>query len=99
LEYFHFVTRPLEFRLVRQRTPLQEWQGNTDMYDLQHGPGVKEWSRHGHRFVNHRDHRHDVMTCGVLSRDLAIETRGLGFDFVLLVWLRENTFWRHGTLE
>ena len=92
LECLHFVAPPLEFRLVRQGTPLQDWQSaNTDMYDLQHGPGVKEWSRDGHRFTNDLDHRHDAMTCGVLSKDLAIETRGLGFDFVLLVWPREST--------
>jgi len=92
LESFHFVRPPLEFRLVRQRTPLQEWQSaNTDMYDLQHGPGVKEWSRDGRRLINDLDHRHDVMTCGVLSKDLVMETRGLAFDFVLLVWPREST--------
>jgi len=92
LECFHFVIPPLEFRLLRQTTPLQEWQSaNIDMYDLQHGPGQKEWSRDGRRFINDFDHRHDVMTCGVLSKDLVMETRGLGLAFVLLVWLREST--------
>jgi hypothetical protein len=64
---------------------------NTDILDLQHGPGVKEWARDGHSFINDVDHRHDVMTCGLLSRDLLMETRGLGLDFLLLVWLREST--------
>jgi hypothetical protein len=31
------------------------------------------------------------MTCGVLSKDLVLETLGLGFDFVLLVWPPEIT--------
>jgi hypothetical protein len=34
----------------------------------------------------------DVVTCGVLSQGLAMETRGLAFDFLLLVWPREGTF-------
>jgi hypothetical protein len=50
-------------------------------------------ARDSHWFVNDLDHRHDVMTCGVLSQNLSMETRGLGFDFLLLVWLREST-WR-----
>ncbi len=92
LESFHFTTPPIEFRLVRNGVALQEWQaGNTEMYDLQHGPGVTEWSRDGHRMNNDLDHRHDVVTCGVLSKDLVMETRGLPLRFVLLVWLREST--------
>ncbi|MBZ5505111.1 MAG: hypothetical protein LAO78_06470 [Acidobacteriia bacterium] len=92
LQCFQFVVPPIEFRLVRGSRPLQDWQqSNTEIYDLQHGPGVKEWARDGHSFVNDIDHRHDVMTCGLLSRDLLMETRGLGLDFVLLVWLREST--------
>ena len=92
LQGFQFVTPPVEFRLVRGGRPLQEWQaGNTEMYDLQHGHGVKEWARDDHSFVNDLDHRRDVTTCGALSRDLAMETRGLAFDFTLLVWLREGT--------
>jgi hypothetical protein len=94
LDCFQFVIPPVEFRLVRDGRPLQEWQeGNSDMYDLQHGPGVEQWARDSHWFVNDLDHRHDVMTCGLLSQNLAMETRGLGFDFLLLVWLREST-WR-----
>ena len=94
LEGFQFVTPPIEFRLMRHGLALQDWQAsNTEMYDLQRGPGVKEWSRGDHWFANDLNHRHDVMTCGVLSKQLAIETRGLGFDLILLVWLREGT-WR-----
>ena len=94
LESFQFVTPPVEFRLMRNEKPLQEWQtATTEMYDLQHGPGVKEWARNDHWFTNDLDHRHDVMTCGVLSRDLILQTRGLGLQFVLLIWLREGT-WR-----
>jgi hypothetical protein len=33
----------------------------------------------------------DIATCGVLSKGLVIETRGLGLTFVLLVWPREST--------
>ena len=92
LQCFQFVVPPIEFRLLRRTRPLQEWQqSNTDIYDLQHGSGVKEWSRDGHSFVNDTQHRYDVMTCGLLSRDLLMETRGLGLDFLLLVWLREST--------
>ena len=94
LESFQFVMPPVEFRLLRRDVPVQEWQaGNTDMYDLQHGPGVKEWGRDDHWFTNDLQHRRDVMTCGVLSKDLVLETRGLALNFVLLVWLREGT-WR-----
>lgn len=94
LDCFQFVIPPVEFRLVRNSRPLQEWQAaNTDMYDLQHGPGVRQWARDYHRFINDLVHRHDVVTCGLLSQNLAMETRGLGFDFLLLVWLREST-WR-----
>ena len=60
LQAFHFVTPPIEFRLLRGDLPLQEWQaGNTEMYDLQHGPGVQEWSSRGHRFINDLNHRRD----------------------------------------
>ena len=79
LECFHFVVPPIEFRLLRNNMPLQEWQqGNIAMYDLQHGPGSKQWCRDGHWFINDLDHRHDVATCGVLSQKLRLETRGLG---------------------
>ena len=92
LECFQFVTPPIEFRLLRKGTALQDWQDrNTEMYDLQHGPGTKEWSRHGHWFINDLEHRRDVMTCGVLSKNLVMETRGLGLEFALLVWPREST--------
>lgn len=92
IESFQFISPPVEFRLVRDARPLQKWQaGNTEMYDLQHGPGVKDWEREGHRFVNDLDHRHDVMTCGVLSKNLVMETRGLAGDFLLVVWVREST--------
>jgi hypothetical protein len=92
LESFHFVTPPVEFRLTRLGVPLQDWQAaNTEMYDLQHGPLVANWERAGHRFTNDLRHRSDAMTCGVLSRDLCMETRGLAMQFVLLVWPREST--------
>lgn len=94
LECFHFVIPPIEFRLMRKDKPLQDWQtAATEMYDLQHGPSVAQWGRDDHWFINDLDHRHDVMTCGVLSRDLILQTRGLGLQFVLLIWLREGT-WR-----
>src|SRR5215467_786306 len=87
----------VEFRLIRNSRPLQEWQAaNTDMYDLQHGPGVRQWARDDHWFINDLVHRHDVMTCGLLSQNVVMETRGLGFNFLLLVWLREGT-WRSAT--
>lgn len=92
LQAFHFVTPPIEFRLLRGDLPLQEWQtGNTDMYDLQHGPVVEGWSSRERRFINDLKHRYDVMTCGVLSKGLIMETRGLGLSFVLLVWPRDTT--------
>jgi hypothetical protein len=91
LECFLFLIAPIEFRLVRGR-PLQEWQAsNSHIYALQHGPGVEQWTRNGHSFINDLDHRHDVMTCGILSRDLLMETRGLSLNFLLLIWLREST--------
>ena len=62
------------------------------MYDLQHSPAVKQWARDDHWFTNDLNHRHDVMTCGVLSQGLVMETRGLGLTFVLVVWLREGTW-------
>ena len=89
---FEFVEPPIEFRLTRRGVPLQEWQpANTEMYDLQHGPGIKEWCRDGHWFINDLDHRNDVMRCGVLSKELVVETRVIGLNFVLLVWPREGT--------
>jgi len=82
LECFQFVVPPVEFRLLRCARPLQDWQrSNTDMYDLQHGPGMKEWSRDGHWFVDDVHHQQNVMTCGLLSRDLFMETRGLRDGF------------------
>ena len=94
LQCFQFVTPPIEFRLLRQGVFLQEWQaGNAEMYDLQHGPCVKQWARDDHWFVNDLDHRNDVATCGVLSKDLVMETRGVAFTFLLLIWLRDGT-WR-----
>ncbi len=92
IECFQFAVPPLEFRLVRNGVPLADWQpGNTEMYDLQHPPRAKEWSRDGHQFINDLQHRNDVLTCGVLSQDLAVQTRGLAFPITLLVWLREST--------
>src|ERR1041385_1357698 len=92
LQCFQFVVPPIECRFDRGDEPLQDWQqSNTDIYDLQHGPGVTEWARDGHSFINDIHHRHDVMTCGLLSRDLLMETHGLGVSFLLLVWLREST--------
>ena len=92
IDCFHFIVPPIEFRLVRNGAPLQDWQaGSTEMYDLQHPARAKEWSRDGHRFVDDLQHRDDVMTCGVLSKELAIETTGLAFPITLLVWPREST--------
>jgi hypothetical protein len=92
IDCFHFLVPPIEFRLVRNGLPLQEWQaGSQDMYDLQHPAEAKEWSRAGHWFSNDVEHRDDVVTCGVLSKELAVETRGLGFPIELLVWPREST--------
>lgn len=92
LQCFQFIVPPIEFRLTRNGAALQDWQtSNTDIYDLQHGPTVPEWSRDGHRFINDLKHRNDVMTCGLLSRDILVETRGLVGAFVLLVWPREST--------
>jgi hypothetical protein len=92
LECFQFATPPVEFRLVRHDRPLQEWQkANTKLYDLQHCPGIQRWARDNHWFINDLDHRCDVATCGILAKDLFMETRGLGLSFVLLVWPREST--------
>jgi len=92
LQCFQFVEPPPKFRLVRHATFLQEWQeGNTDLYDLQHGPAVKEWSRHNHWFVNDLVHRDDVLTCGILSQDVIMETRSLAGNYLLLVWPRMST--------
>src|SRR5215471_16142525 len=89
---FQFVEPPIEFRLTRRGVPLQEWQaGNTEIYDLQHGHGIKEWCHDGYWFINDLDHRNDVMTCGVLSKELIMETRGLSLPVILLVWPRECT--------
>lgn len=92
IQCFQFIVPPIEFRLVRDGAALQEWQpGNTEIYDLQHPPNVAEWSRDGHCFRNDLKHRNDVMTCGLLSQGLAMETRGLVGTFVLLVWTRESS--------
>jgi hypothetical protein len=92
IESFYFLVPPIEFRLVRNGVALQAWQpGNTEMYDLQHPAHARVWQRHGHWFVNDLDHRDDAMTCGVLSKDLALETRDLGFSIELLVGPREST--------
>src|SRR5258707_5191964 len=81
LQCFQFVTPPIEFRLARKSIPLQEWQAcNTKLYDLQHSPRVDEWSRYGNRFINDLHHRDDVMTCGVLSKYLVMETYGLAWE-------------------
>src|SRR5215831_2678555 len=73
IECFHFLVPPIEFRLVRNGVPLQDWQaGSNAMYDLQHPSGVKEWSRDGHCFTNDLEHRDNVLTCGVLARELAV---------------------------
>lgn len=98
LQCFQFVVPPVEFRLVRNGLALQDWQvGNTDMYDLQHGPRITAWERDDHRFINDLNHRTDVVTCGVLSKDLAVETRGLAFPFQLMLWPREGTFRERAT--
>ena len=92
LNCFQFLIPPPDFRLVRNGKPLQDWQtANTDLYDLQHGHGVTQWTRDGHLFINDVDNRRDVMTCGLLSQNLTMETRGLALDFILLLWLREGT--------
>jgi hypothetical protein len=92
LEFFQFVIPPIEFRLVRREVPLQRWHaGNCELFDLQHPPSARHWSRDDHEFVNDLAHRSDVSTCGVLSQELAMETRGLAFECVLMVWQREST--------
>jgi hypothetical protein len=92
LQCFQFITPPIEFRLMRHSLALQDWQAvNTNIYDLQHPPSVTTWSRDGHYFNNDLHHRNDVMTCGVLSKGLFMETRGLALNFLLTVWLREST--------
>lgn len=97
LESFQFIAPPSDFRLVRGAKPLQDWQkGNSEIYDLQHCPGVKSWARDAHWFTNDFDHRHDVMTCGILSRNLAMQTQGLGLQFVLMIWLRQGTWTMQG---
>jgi len=49
------------------------------------------WARDGHWFINDLHDRTDVVTCGILSKGLSIETRGLALNFVLEVWIREST--------
>jgi hypothetical protein len=93
LQCFQFIVPPIEFRLMRHGMALQDWQlGNTDSYDLQHGPGATTWCRDNHWFINDLNHRTDVTTCGVLSKNLVMKTRGLALEFLLLVWTREATF-------
>jgi hypothetical protein len=93
IECFQFAVPPIEFRLARNSQPLQAWQtGNTKLYDLQHAPPGKNWCRDGHAFINDLQHRDGVATCGVLSKDLTLETTGLGFHIILLVWPRGTTF-------
>jgi hypothetical protein len=93
LQCFQFIVPPIEFRLMRRGVALQDWQvGNMDSYDLQHGPGAPTWCRDGHWFINDLNHRTDVATCGLLSKDLVMESRGLPLEFMLLVWPRETTF-------
>lgn len=85
LDCFQFVIPPVEFRLIRDGRPLQEWQaGNSDMYDLQHGPGVGQWVRDGHWFFNDLDHRHDVMTCGCFRRTWPWKHADL--DLIFFCW-------------
>ena len=37
IDCFQFIVPPIEFRLVRNGAPLQDWQaGSTETYDLQH---------------------------------------------------------------
>lgn len=96
LQCFQFIVPPTEFRLVRRSVALQAWQaGNTETYDLLHGTGVKMWCRDHHWFTNDLTHRRDVVTCGVLSKGLVMETRGLTLEFVLMLWPREGTFRAH----
>lgn len=94
LQCFQFVVPPVEFRLRRRDLALQKWQtANTEVYDLQHAPGVTRWCRDDRWFINDLNRRLDVATSGILSKDLVMETRGLALEFVVLIWPREGT-WR-----
>jgi hypothetical protein len=93
IEFFEFSPPPPEFRLTRNGVALQEWQCWADgTFDLQHPPTAKCWCRDGRQFFNDLEHRNDVATCGVLSKDLVIETRGLAAEFTLFVWPRQGTY-------
>ena len=56
------------------------------MYDLQHGLWRAGVVISRSQVYERIYHCRDVMTCGVLSRRVYVETEAWGLSFVLLVW-------------
>jgi len=97
IDHLCFTAAPAEFRILRNGIGITLWHsGDTTTHNLQR-TGLMQWGEsqsRGHdplQFFD-RPHRRDVMTFGILTKGLALETRGLVGNFSLLVWPREGTF-------
>jgi hypothetical protein len=77
LEGYGFINPPIEFRVLRSRVPISGWQDCDAVYHSLLRPVI----------VNAA-----LRTRGLEAAGLSFETRGLGGEFVLLVWRREGTF-------
>jgi hypothetical protein len=77
LEGYGFINPPIEFRLLRSGGPISEWQQCDAEYHSLLRPVIAN----------------DILrTRGLEAAGVSFETRGLGGEFVLLVWRREGTF-------
>jgi len=74
IQGFEFVNPPIEFRFVRGGLPISNWRPPAPGYVSLLHPVVAG---------------PNVRTQGLDATNLAVETRGLGETFTLLVWPRE----------
>lgn len=73
LEGFEFLQPPIEYRFLREGTPISDWAQPAIGYASLLRPVILGI---------------EVQTRGLDARHLAIETRGLCGNFILLLWPR-----------
>jgi hypothetical protein len=102
IDHLSFGTPPIEFRLLRNGKPITNWvKGTEESHDLQRDCLFSRWTEYFGRHTpkdplifDDPPHRHDILTSGLLTTGLAVETRAdlMNSEFSLLVRLREFTY-------
>ncbi len=102
IDMFSFFIPPLQFRLVRNGIPITDWaDGTCEDHDLQRG-NLADWTERVSRLrsragcLTFHDPPHEVVegvvTFGIHTKGLSMETNGMVGNFGLHVWPRIGTF-------